>query len=309
MKRTLSFQIFFLFAISYLTYGQDYTTYTNYYPLRGFEIVNPYYNNPAFITTEKDIQINLLGYGVEAYQGFLVNSIVNIPKLGGAVFVDYERDWYEDSKSWGFSVGYARGFMLNEDLNLNAGIIYKPYRIMDRNIDPQGNPYSEIVASNLYLGVSLEYKKFTFGLSTTAPLKSQSIVRSDDSGNEYADLHENSSNVISSSIRYFVNISDQVTIEPLLEFDYHYLESSEDKAKLYFGAVSEIGKTFGTGFTIGSLNSIHGSFKLGRSTELYLMFYSRIIENDFTYYLAQQGWNVIGQVRINLNYLKRKSNN
>lgn len=296
--------VLFLFKLSVIQ-AQDYDVIKNYYPLYGLEIINPYYNNPAFIVTENDIQIDLLGYGLNMNQGFMANTLLNLPKSFGYVWVNYEQERYEDSKSWGLNVGYARSFRLSTHTSLNAGISYKPYRIMDRVNDMTGNPYCEIEASILSVGVSLEIKRLTIGLSTVAPMKSAMTTRFDDTDHEYADLHEVSGNVVYLTGGYQAINSDKFTLEPIVGVDFHYLNRDESKIKYYIGTNSSLGKTFGVGFTIGSINSLNGSVNIGRSIKLYLLMYSGIPQNEFNYYLGKSDWNIIGQLRVNLHSPKR----
>lgn len=286
-------------------YAQDNDIFTYYYPLKGFELINPYYYNPAFISAEKQIQLDLSGFGFENNQGFKANSIVNLSESLGNLWIGYEREWYSDSKSWRYNLGYARSFRLSKDLDLNAGIAYKRYQIMDSKNDVLGDPYCEIEASNLYLGSSINYKKLAIGLSTILPLKSSYSHRIDNIDHEYADLYEPSQNAVSSTISYQVTVTDLIKFEPILSIDYHYLNRDESKAKYYFGATSQFGKTFGAGFTFGSLNSVNGSINIGGISKLYLLFYSGIPANDFSYYIGYKGWNIVMQVRLNLNYPNR----
>jgi len=306
MNRIVLFCFLLCFIKAIPVYTQDHDVYTNYYHLKGFELIDHYYYNPAFISAEKQIQLDLSGYGFENNQGFLANSIVNISESLGNLWIGYERERYLDSKSWGLNLGYARSFRLSKDLDLVAGLAYKRYQIMDSENDILGDPYSEIDASNLYLGSSINYKRLTIGLSTILPLKSSYIHRSDYIDHEYADLYEPSNNVVSSTITYHVTVTDKIGLDPVLSVDYHYLNRDESKAKYYAGAISQLGKTFGAGFTVGSINSVNGSINIGGMTRLYLLFYSGISANDFSYYIGQKGWNLVMQLRLNLNYSNRR---
>jgi hypothetical protein len=77
MRKTLflSLMIVCSFAISN---AQD------YYLLKGLEIYNPAFTNPAFTSSEKLVQTDVLAYDYFYYKGYQVHAMTSLPNTNSS---------------------------------------------------------------------------------------------------------------------------------------------------------------------------------------------------------------------------------
>ncbi len=278
------------------------------FPLRGLEIYNPSYYNPAYTQADRKVQLDLVGYNFNYYSGLWTNAMTALPGISSAAGIRFSTSQYSDvGTSWNLEFAYAYRHSFSEDFQLNGGISVKYGHINYENglEDSNGNELLGRNSTGMSLGVYTQYKKWDVGLSTHLPLYvTKEVVmpdgsqetQKDDAG--YYAIH-----LISS---YSFGKPGRMTIDPVLGLDYYISRRNElTELQGYLGAKLEFRNLVGLGFTFGNLVSVSTSLNLKDRVSLILGIYAGEHElfgsmEGGSYSIGSHDFDIIAQVRIHL---------
>jgi len=277
--------------------------------LRGLEIYNPYYHNPAYLQAEKTVQLDFIGYNFYLNSGIWSSANINLPKINSSAGIRFESTSYTDiGDAWNLQLAYAYQHSFSEDLHLNGGMLFSSGHIdyEDGRFVTNEEELSKRHAGTLGLGVSVEYKKLHAGLSTSLPLyRKKEVIQvgdgSTDTQKEDADNY--SIHFISG---YSFGLPWKLTLDPIVGLDYFISNGGEfHELQGYLGANLEFRNLVGLGFTLGNLVSVSTSVNIMDRVSLILGIYAG--EHDLfgeiqgrSYTIGSNDFDIIGQIRINL---------
>ncbi len=235
------------------------------YPLKGLEIYNPSYYNPAYTKADRKVQLDQVGYNFNYYSGLWTNAMTELPGINSAAGIRFGTSQYTDfGASWSLDFAYAYRHSFSEDLQLNGGISvnYGHINYESGLEDSNGNELLERNSTGMRLGAYTQYKKWNIGLSTHLPLYiTKEVVMPDNSQETQKDDAGYSSIHLISS--YSFGKPGRLTIDPVLGLDY-YISRRNESTDLqgYLGANLEYRNLIGLGFTFGNLISVSTSLNL-----------------------------------------------
>lgn len=306
IKRTVPERAFFVSLIFCLMILQPMQAQS--LTLRGLEIYNPFYHNPAYTQAERTVQLDLLGYNFDYYSGIWTSAMVELPRINSAAGIRFGSGWYtEVGASWNLEPVYVYRYSISEDLQLNGGIAvnYGHTGYEDGLADFDGNEILERYNAWMRLGASVQYKKWHVGLSTHLPLYVAKGVRLPDGSREtqtddfgYYTVHFLSG--------YSFGTPGKLTIDPVLGLDYYVARFTErTDLEGYLGARLEYRNLVGLGFTFGNLVSVSTSLNLKDRVSLIIGIYAGEHELFSTmggsnYTIGSNDFNIIAQLRIHL---------
>lgn len=279
------------------------------FQLRGLEIYNPYYHNPAYVQAEKTVQLDLIGYNFSYNSGIWASAMTTIPKFNSSVGIRLAQGSYDGTGDfWNLQLAYAYKHSFSEDLHLHGGIQFSSGHVdyddglfvIDQEV------LSKRHSGTLGLGVSVEYKKLHAGLSTSLPLYGRKdVVIAEDGSTETQ--NENTDNFTFHLLTgYSLGKPGRLTLDPIFGLDYYVQNSRQFKEmKGYLGANLEIRNLVGLGFTMGNLVSFTTSLNFMDRVSLILGIYAGehelfgpVQNSDYT--LGSREFDIIGQIRVNL---------
>lgn len=307
MRKFIFMLLIFLFSSS--------QAITQVFALKGLEIYNPVFQNPAFTSSEKIIQTDLIAYDIWYYNGFWLNAMSNLPNTksslglnfgGSKYFNNYSfsggdrsnENVYAQGKSMGLSYAYTHSF--SEQLKLSGGINFS-HSIL--NVSDTTTNLLSRNAGFLNTGVKLSYRKLYVGISARTGLYAWKKILNEE--NETEVIRDGTSAFSSNFIAaYSMGGQRRVNFDPVIGFQY-YKDFSNDNSDFgfYAGGNICIMKTIGLGFTVGDMFSLSTSITVLDRVSLMLGIY----ENERDIHLASLGYTLkfdpfrfIAQLRIKL---------
>ena len=134
------------------------------FQLRGLEIYNPYFYNPAYVQAEKTVQLDFLGYNFYYLTGIWTSAMASIPKFNSSAGARFASSSFDESaESWILQLAYAYKHSFSEDLHLNGGLMFSSGHVdyADGLFVTNQEELSKRHSGTLGLGVSVAYKKTT----------------------------------------------------------------------------------------------------------------------------------------------------
>ncbi len=285
------------------------------FELKGLEIYNPVYSNPAFTSSDKFVQVDAIAYDFNIFNGYWLNAMSSLPNTnssvgfsvgGGKYFKSYSsfgRDGSDENillrnKNIGLSYAYDHSF--NEDLHLSGGIRLTHSII---NISDTATNLLSRQSGSLLAGVQLKYRKLYAGLSAGTGLYTWS--KRENEANEIEITRDRNPYISSNFIAgYSLGGERRVNFDPVVGFNYtKSLDSDRSDFGFYAGGNIIFVKTIGLGFTVGSTFSLSTSVTILDRVSLLLGVYQTELDDHLTsndYSLGFDPLEFIVQLRIKL---------
>jgi len=285
------------------------------FELKGLEIYNPVYSNPAFTSSDRLIQADAIAYDFKIYNGYWLNAMSSLPNTnssvglsfgGGKFFRSYSSSGRDSSdenvylriKNIGLSYAYDHSF--NEDLHLSGGIRLTHSII---NLSDTATNLLSRQSGSLLAGIQLRYHKLYAGLSAGKGLYNWS--KRENEANEIEITRDRSPYISSNFIAgYSLGGERRVNFDPIVGFNYtKSLDSDRSNFGFYAGGNIIFVKTIGVGFTVGSVFSLSTSVTILDRVSLMLGVYQTELDNNLSgndYSLGFDPLEFIVQLRIKL---------
>lgn len=254
-----------LFVSISSNYGQN-------FELRGLEIYNPAYYNPAFTATEKLIQTDLIGYEFHYSRGYWTNASINLPNTksslgfcihGNKMFNSYFSAGSVESteilRSNSFDLNYAYTHVYREEMKISGGLRLKQ-SIM--HVNDTSTTLKSRYATALIAGVKFKYRNLYAGLDLGTGLVSRDIRLNavDEPEVTWEMMRSFQSNFIAG---YSLGFERRVNFNPVIGFQYiKSFENGVSDFAFYGGGNITILKTFGIGFSLGDMVSLSTNVKI-----------------------------------------------
>jgi len=298
----------FLFASTILMFFGIFHANAQRFQLRGLEIYNPYYHNPAFIQAEKNVQLDFIGYNFDYISGIWASVMTNIPAINSSAGIRYAQSAYSDYlDSRNLQLDYAYEHSFSDNLHLKGGLYLSSGRL--ENKEAVYNPESEIWkyrrVGSMGLGIALEYRKLYAGISSSIPLFIRKEVLIEENLTETRKMNADYY-TFNYLMGYSLGKPGRFTFDPIFGLDYYSLNGGMFKEwKGYLGANMEIRNLVGFGFTLGNMVSFSTSLNIMDRVSLMLGIYSG--EHDLfddidngNYIIDFNDFKIIAQIRVNL---------
>lgn len=244
------------------------------YKLKGLEIYNQQFSNPAFTPPEKLLQTDILAYDFLFFNGYWVNvqsslpgtrSSLGIGLFGTKYFRSYSssgRDNSEDNvfgREKSITISYAYSHHINDNTYLNGGI-----RLSHNFLNFSETANSTILARNsggLIAGMKFYYYKFYAGI--TAHTRIYSWDKVENVAGEIVVLPSISFSLSSEIILGYSLGERNLKFDPIIGFrTVNSFNSDRSKPGFYAGANMRFFKLVGMGITIGSQTSLSASVSI-----------------------------------------------
>lgn len=278
------------------------------FQLRGLEIYNPYYHNPAYIQAEKTVQFDFIGYNLYRNSGMWTSIMTTIPKYNSSAGIRFAQGSFDGTLDfWNLQLAYAYEHSFSEEFHLKGGLQFSSGHVEFE--DGIFNPDLEQIKARhngyLGLGVALEYKKLHAGFSTSLPLylRKDVLVGDNTIETQKDDYDRLSFNFLT---WYSLGKPGRLTLDPIFGLDYDILYGGKSKElKGYLGANLKIRNLVGFGFTLGNLVSFSTSLNIMDRVTLMMGIYAGEHElfgpmDYHNYTIGSNDFDIIGQIRINL---------
>ncbi len=308
MRKTLflSLVIFCSFAISN---AQDYL-------LKGLEIYNPVFTNPAFTSSDKLFQADVLSYDFKYYIGYKVHAMTSLPNTnssfglnlsGSKYFSSYSfsgRDRSEENtflreKRFGISYAYKHSF--TEHMHLSGGVSFKHNYLKVSEYALNTNMLSRN-SGELNTGLKFTYRKLYAGISAGTGLYvwKEELNEADETVLTREWKPNFNSNFIAG---YSLGGERRVNFDPVIGFQYAKSFGTDySNFGFYAGGNISIVNTVGLGFTVGDMYSLSTSITILDRVSLIVGVYQ--VENNnlvsMDYSLGFDPIEYIAQLRIKL---------
>jgi Type IX secretion system membrane protein PorP/SprF len=278
------------------------------FQLRGLEIYNPYYHNPAYVQAEKTVQLDFIGYNFSFLSGMWTSVMTTLPEYNSSGGIRLAQGSYEGTADfWNLQLAYAYKHSFSGNLQLNGGIQFSSGHTIFED-DIFGSVPEELKARHngyLGLGVALEYHKLHAGLSSSFPLYLRREVLLEDNTTE---TQKDDADIINFNFLtgYSLGKPGRLTFDPILRLDYRMLYGGRNnELKAYVGANLQIRDLLGFGFTMGNLTSFSTSLSFMDRVTLILGIYAGEHElfgpvESTKYTIGSKEFDIIGQIRVNL---------
>jgi len=276
-------------------------------PLKGLEIYNPSYCNPAYTQADRKVQLDLVGYNFKYYSGLWTNAMTELPGINSAAGIRFGYNQFTDIGSWNLDFAYAYRHSFSEDFQLNGGIAvnYRHFNYGDGFVDMNGNEVVGRNSTGMRLGAYTQYKKWNIGLSTQFPLyvTKEVVTPAGSQETQKDDVGFSSLHLISN---YSFGKPGRLTIDPIIRMDYYILRRHDyTELQGYLGANLEYRNLLGLGFTFGNLVSVSTSLNLKDRVSLILGIYAGEHEllgpiQGSSYTIGSNEFDIIAQVRIHI---------
>lgn len=277
MKKSLLLLVFIGFGIA--------SCFAQSFELKGLEIYNPVYSNPAFTSSDKLVQVDAIAYDFKIHNGYWLNAMSSLPNTnssvglsfgGGKFFRSYSssgRDRSDENvslRSNNIGLSYAYDHSFNEDLHLSGGIRLT-HSIINTS-DTATNLLSR-QSGSLLAGVQLRYHKLYAGLSAGTGLYTWSKIENE--ANEIEITRDRNPYISSNFIAgYSLGGERRVNFDPVVGFNYtKSLDRDYSNFGFYAGGNLIFVKTIGVGFTVGSVFSLSTSVTILDKVSLMLGVY------------------------------------
>jgi hypothetical protein len=285
------------------------------FELKGLEIYNPVYSNPAFTSSDRLIQADAIAYDFKIYNGYWLNAMSSLPNTnssvglsfgGGKNFRSYSssgRDRSDEniilrSKNIGLSYAYNHSF--DEDFHLSGGIrlTHSIINISDTMINLLSRQSGSFLA-----GVQLRYQKLYAGLSAGTGLYNWSKIENE--ANEIEVTRDRNPYISTNFIAgYSLGGERRVNFDPVVGFNFtKSFDRDYSNFGFYAGGNIIFVKTIGLGFTVGSVFSLSSSVTILDRVSLMLGVYQSELGDNLTsndYSLGFDPLEFIVQLRIKL---------
>ena len=283
-------------------------TSAQHFQLKGLEIYNPYYLNPAYIQAEKSVQLDFIGYNFNWGSGMWSSVMTTIPKYNSSAGIRFAQSSSNGSfEYWDLQLAYAYKHSFTEDLHLNGGIQFNSGHVKyeDGIFRPDPDELKARHNGYLGLGVALEYHKLHAGLSSSFPLYLRREVLLEDNTTE---TQKDDADIINFNFLtgYSLGKPGRLTFDPILGLDYRILYGGRTKElRGYLGANLKIRNVVGFGFTMGNLVSFSTSLNILDRVTLMMGIYAGEHElfgpiDNSNYTIGSKEFDIIGQIRVNL---------
>lgn len=278
------------------------------FQLRGLEIYNPYYHNPAYVQAEKTVQLDFIGYNFYYLSGVWTSFMTTIPKYNSSAGIRFAQGSSDGTADfWNLQLAYAYKHSFSENLHLNGGLQFNSGHVKFEDGIFSPNPDVLTARHNGYLGlgVTLVYHKLHAGLSSSFPLYLRKEVLLEDNTYETQkdDYDVTTFNFLTG---YSLGKQGRLTFDPIFGLDCRMLYGGRTKElKGYLGANLKIRNVVGFGFTMGNMVSFSTSLSIMDRVTLILGIYAGEHElfspMEFSNYtIGSKEFDIIGQIRINL---------
>ena len=278
------------------------------YQLKGLEIYNPYYHNPAYIQAEKTVQLDFIGYNFNWGSGMWSSVMTTIPKYNSSAGIRFAHSSSDGSfEYWDLQLAYAYKHSFTEKIHLNGGIQFSSGHVdyEDGIFRPDPDVLKARHNGYLGLGVALEYHKLHAGLSSSFPLylRREVLLEDNTTENQKDDFDIINFNFLTG---YSLGKPGRLTFDPIFGLDYRILQGGRTKElKGYLGANMKIRNVVGFGFTYGNLTSFSTSLNIMDKVSLMLGIYAGEHElfgptDNSNYTIGSAEFDIIGQIRVNL---------
>lgn len=297
-----------LFACMVLMFFGTFHADAQRFQLRGLEIYNPYYHNPAFVQAEKSVQLDFIGYNFDYNSGIWASVMTNIPAINSSAGIRYAQGAYSDYlDSRNLQLAYAYEHSFSDNLYLKGGLYLSSGRL--ENKEAIYNPESEMLkyrrVGSMGLGIALEYRKLYAGISSVIPLyiRNEVLIGENLTETRKMDADDYTFNYL---MGYSLGKLGRFTFDPIFGLDYYSLNGGVYKEwKGYLGANMEIRNLVGFGFTLGNMVSFSTSLNIMDRVSLMLGVYAGEHElfgdiDRGTYIIDFNDFKIIAQIRVNL---------
>lgn len=257
-----------------------------YFRLYGLEIYNPSYHNPAYVGAENLIRADVIA--TSNFYSTVLNSRIMTTLPGGkhSLGIGFDKSGYYSSFSFNgprektmdyymIDLAYNHTFQLREALAVHAGAAIHPAKLDFLQV-VQGIDSSLLYQRSLSasIGVAVDYKNFTAGVSTHIPFYSNKFYL-DETNN--IEKKSNTSTVREFHMfgKYESKSPRRVTLDPLFGVYLRYGENGDYSEWLgYAGGHIQIVDLVGLGITAGSLVSVSTTLNIKDRLELMLGIYA-----------------------------------
>ena len=297
-----------LFASAILMFFGIFHANAQRFQLRGLEIYNPYYHNPAFVQAEKTVQLDFIGYNFDYSSGIWASVMTNIPAINSSAGIRFAQNAmgdYADSRNLQLAYAYKHSF--SENLHLRGGLLLSSGRVENKEAgyDPDREMWKYRRVGSMGLGITLEYRKLYAGISSTIPLyiRNEVLVGENLTEIRKMDADDYTFNYL---MGYSLGKPGRFTFDPIFGLDYYSLNGGTFKEwKGYLGANMEIRNLVGFGFTLGNMVSFSTSLNIMDRVSLMLGVYAGehdLFDNiDYGSYIIDfNDFKIIAQIRVNL---------
>ena len=279
-----------------------------HFQLRGLEIYNLYYHNPAYLQAEKNFQLDFIGFNSFRQTGIWTSVMTTIPKFNSSAGIRFAQgslvgsaDYWDLQLAYAYKHTFSKNFHLNGGMQFNSG--HADYG--DTFYEPDRDVLKKRHNGYLGLGIALEYHKLHAGISTSFPLYLRKEVLHVDNTTE---TQKDDAGITNFNFQtgYSLGKSGRLTFDPIFGLDYRILNSGRTKQlKGYLGANLVIRNWLGFGFTMGNLTSFSTSLNIMNRVTLMIGIYAGGNElfgplDYANYTIGSMGFEIIGQIRVNL---------
>lgn len=278
--------------------------HSQYLKFNGLETYNLYLQNPALVIVERHLQLDMIGYTLcsnysDNPKGYLVSLMASPSRINSSFRFSYEYESYGFQKTKSILVGYSYRHSFSSNLSVMVGGAINPYKT---SVDailayPGSDPYLEHIsddygAYNLDLGMGLQYKSLQVGLSSGYSLFNYGESRFDKSDKGILEYeHSRFFGKYKFTIAHSIHVIPQFYIN-------HYKDYFSDKSDMQysFGIHLDYKDKVGVGVVnYDSVTSFIGAFNLIKRVRFLLVLY-----DDDNFLHNDKGWNLMGQVRVNI---------
>lgn len=256
------------------------------YALRGLEIYNPAYNNPAYTGADQLIQADAVLYSNPFSPGLYTSLMGTLPGNLGGAGVSFDRGVYYAGYS--SSGGRSEKYMSHYNVAFNYRYTFQPWKEVKIHTGANLNagklnflvPVSGIDSSWLYrktfstkLGAAVDYKNITAGISGHFPISAKRYYK-DDAGNLANETVTSHTRVFHMYGKYESKSPRRVTFDPLVGMYWMWSGDADFSEWLgYVGGHIQIVDVVGLGFTAGSMLSVSATVNILDRVELMLAIY------------------------------------
>ena len=281
------------------------------FELKGLEIYNPAYSNPAFTSSDKFVQTDLIAYDLKYYNGYWFNAMSSLPNSNSSIGVSVagskyyrnyssiQRDRSEENivyRGNRYRISYAYTHTFTDQFKLSGGINYV-HSIMNVS-----DTTTNLISRNtgfVNTGLKLSYRKLYAGISAGIGLyaRNKQLNEANMSEVTWEKMNTFSSSFIAG---YSLGGERRVNFDPLIGYYFAKdLDTDFSEFGFYAGGTLSLLHIVGVGFTVGDQFSISTSISFPKRASLIVGLYQT--EGSFNDYgLGVEPLSFIAQLRIKL---------
>jgi hypothetical protein len=260
--------------------------------LRGLQLYNPVYNNPAFTGSDRLVEADVIAYDYLYTSGSWINLMATLPDSKSSFSLTYSGDTYFSSyslmgsltrdigmKGNSLGLGYSYSIISREKMNLSGGIQYNhtlgKYYFEESSI-------RSVQFGCINTGLKAEYDKYYAGISlgTNPFMRIKSI---DDSGGY--DYESDLFYLFRTSFVAGTSLGGdrRVNFDP--QFAYLYTTAGgHSQFEWYFGGEISLLNTIGFGFTLGNSFSLSAFISILDRVDLRVGIFQELLSDGLTGY-------------------------